>query len=634
MQQQTNTNTSNLQVKLITDARKLLEKVRSQQLLSADSSFDSSFLFDQPVQDSKDAVIVKRDSADNNDTIEIIHCHDNNQQKQHQQQQQHQQQHKSSSSASLKMTIDALGGSDTSSSFNLESSSNKNMSSSPISRQQQQQQQQRSFITKSTVDFLDDSFLPTTTTIAATATAASATTTTDLPENIGVQILPTIPSQSNDENVMIGNGNVIFENKDMIHEYNQLQLLQQELHHQEQPQSQRSQENESNESSSVEKLQEENMKLKRENYHLNEEMNDFEYKLYCLEHTLGIIEDVEKSQKECNKYEYDDTRDDDVAKSTLMPIVASTNENGEDGGRDEPGRVAQDRLSPITAMVAEAVISSTGVVSSTMNLNSVTTSLGRDGPPLSPTKSIRKSKQQQAQEIKILRENNEKMVTAIKALAQATIAQTRKHYLYKKRHHMTKQMVVEENEKLNQLMAEKEKVQSEFYETRSNLLKEKDVREELSSEIQFLAKKNNVLRQERQMHEDMRMQILDRVEFRDDAASVLSRLSESSCFPILQTITESGTDGIGVGGSNSIGSSRRGSGGGSSSSSGRRRSQRLTKDKNVEKLIFKLISQLKKRDAKIEKLEKKLQITMQYLQGALELEVARQDAEIASQTKE
>ena len=46
----------------------------------------------------------------------------------------------------------------------------------------------------------------------------------------------------------------------------------------------------------------------------------------------------------------------------------------------------------------------------------------------------------------------------------------------------------------------------------------------------------------------------------------------------------------------------------------------------MEKLILKLISQLKKRDGKIEKLEKKLKITMQYLQGALELEVARQDA--------
>ena len=40
MQQQTSP-TTNVQIKLITDARKLLEKVRSQQCLSADSSLDS-----------------------------------------------------------------------------------------------------------------------------------------------------------------------------------------------------------------------------------------------------------------------------------------------------------------------------------------------------------------------------------------------------------------------------------------------------------------------------------------------------------------------------------------------------------------------------------------------------------------
>ena len=51
---------------------------------------------------------------------------------------------------------------------------------------------------------------------------------------------------------------------------------------------------------------------------------------------------------------------------------------------------------------------------------------------------------------------------------------------------------------------------------------------------------------------------------------------------------------------------------------------------NVEKLVFKLISQLKKRDEKIAKLEKKLKISMQYLEGALELEVSRQDAEITA----
>ncbi len=509
--QKQSTTTSNLQVKLITDARKLLEKVRSQQVLSADSSFDSSFLFD-PIQDPKEIGIVFKKSSDDD------------------------QQHKQMSSPPLNLTIedlDLLAGSSASSSFRSGMDHRAMNNISPISKPNEPNKVKN-------------------TTNTNTSSIRNPPQTV-IPDNFDIALEDDFKQDALDAR----------------------------------PQS-------SPEESSVEKLQEENMKLKRENYQLNEEMNDFEYKLYCLEHTLGIIEDVEKSSKDMDHGKRDNQQD------AGMPSISENNELN--NFKPLPQDQANDRLSPITAMVANAVIAGAGVegVEEMDLMNSTLSHSGRDGPPQTPF-----SKSQE-EEIRVLRENNEKMVTAIKALAQATIAQTRKHYLYKKRHRMTKQMAMEESEKLSQLMIEKEKVQSEFFETRANFLKERDIKEELSTEIQLMAKKNNQLRKEKQRHEDTRIRILDRVEFRDDAATVLSRISDSSCFPILQTITESGP------------TSKMG-----------RTQQRSSKDKNVEKLIFKLISQLRKRDTKIEKLQKKLKITMSYLQEALELEVARQDAEIA-----
>ncbi len=529
MQQQTNS-TSNLQIKLITDARKLLEKVRSQQLLSADSSFDSSFLF-ETMQDSKEVgmglggggTTIKKDSS-GEDNKKHIH-------------------------PPLEFNIEGFGGSSTSSSFNV--NGRKDISVSPQTSSKKSEP------------------------LVSTNANTNANTNDDYDDMDGDAFLllplPAIPQS-------IGDGKLASVAEDEI------------INHQIMSDSPR---HDSDNGRNVMKLHEENMKLKQENYQLNEEMNDFEYKLYCLEHTLGIIEDVEKSHKD---YDIGQQQNTNNKRSIDVPKTNNTDLNNDFLPLASSSHEAKDRLSPITALVADAVLSGTGMNNENANIFS---SAGRDGPPSSPNPIS----STHVDEIKVLRENNEKMVTAIKALAQATISQTRKHYLYKKRHHMTKQMVVEESEKLNQLMVEKDKVQSEYYETRSKFLKEKDMREELSNEIQHIAKKNNLLRKEKQMHEDMRVKILDRVEFRDDTASVLSRISDSSCFPILQTITESGQ------------------------APKVRRNNKLSKDKNVEKLIFKLISQLKKRDAKIQKLEKKLKITMQYLQGALELEVARQDAE-------
>lgn len=586
MQQPTNASTSNLQIKLITDARKLLEKVRSQQLLSADSSFDSSFLFD-PMQDSKEYGVgthnnnagggtvgtagdnlMKKDSSDEDKKQSKIMTHPP---------------FEFLNDIEVQVVRSTNSKNSSTSSFHVEPRSSViSPPSSPSKNGPKMNNiQNNDYKYEIDEDMDGDAFLllP-----VPTSASASAPEQPSFPQSMNQTKLPSVAEHQ--ENNFIGD-------------------LRQDYSHNN---------NGSNNSGSVEKLQEENMKLKRENYHLNEEMSDFEYKLYCLEHTLGIIEDVEKSQKEYDNSDinhgrnnnHDTNNGNTTAKNSTMnqeeefnPLVSSTTTNT----NNEP----KDRLSPITAMVADAVISGSGI-----NERFNFTSAGRDGPPSSPTNTNTNNTttdhKSQAEEIKILRENNEKMVTAIKALAQATISQTRKHYLYKKRHNMTKQMVVEESEKLEKIMMEKEKVQSDYYQTRSQFLKEKDIRQELSEEIRLMAKKNNVLRKEKQKHEDMRMKILDRVEFRDDNASVLSRISDSSCFPILQTITESGQP--------------------TSSSMNMKRNSR--KDKNVEKLIFKLISQLKKRDAKIDKLEKKLKITMQYLQGALELEVARQDAEVAS----
>jgi hypothetical protein len=66
-------------------------------------------------------------------------------------------------------------------------------------------------------------------------------------------------------------------------------------------------------------------------------------------------------------------------------------------------------------------------------------------------------------ELKMLRENNEKMLYAIKALSKATTIQTRKHYHYKRKFGHTRKNLVEGNIKLSQLEVEKEEVMSNFY---------------------------------------------------------------------------------------------------------------------------------------------------------------------------
>lgn len=486
MQQQTSP-TTNVQIKLITDARKLLEKVRSQQCLSADSSLDSSFLFDALTDIKEVDVEIKKGGK----------------------------------------TKDDLG---------LTTKFCKDKNPSEVN-----EDNEKSRLSPDLLSFLKEVNEP------------------ELQSN-------------NDDGRLVegpkGETNAISKG-DSKHVDNS-KKDETEIH---------------DDNKSVAELHSENVKLMRENYQLHEEMDDFEYKLYCLEHSLGIIQDVEESSKNLHlaRKDSDSTLESDLPNA--LPLGVTMGKEGDD-----------NRLSPITAMVADAILAGTGVVDV----------LGSKTESGNQKSSLTLVSTSQEDELKVLRQNNAKMVTAIKALAQATIAQTRKHYLYKKRHHMTKQMVAEESVKANQLMIERDQLTNEFYETRTKFLKEQDIREELSNELKDLVKKNSKLRKDKQRHEKMRQKILERVESRDDDISVLSRLSQSSCFPILQTITEAGP-------------------------AQAQKDEQSRRDKNLEKLIFKLISQLKKRDEKIKKLEKKLKITMQYLQGALELEVARQDADLATQ---
>ena len=537
MQQKSSSQTtSNLQIKLITDARKLLEKVRSQQALSADSSFDSSFLFDGIVspdlKDVKDALKKAKGSRSGNDgkrnqavnaidTPEALDIP-----------------HQVSEVSGDVSPPSPLSGSERSLSESRRESENENEDENENENEKSSNESNQEVSTSKDLDHGRP---------------------------------PKVPKQPKEPTITITKK------------------------HQHQP----------DDKSVEEILQDENIQLKQENSQLNREMDDFEYKLYCIEQTLGILEGVQKNSQDSNSIE---------SRNPSTGIGSRVNYQ-EDAQRPAPIPLGENpllpngmdynRLSPVTALLADSMISASGA----QDINKMNnTNYDRDAPTSSTQIFPEANKEN---EIRMLRENNEKMVTAIRALAQATVAQTRKHYLYKRRHRMTKKLFSEESGRNDQLMVEKEEAISSYYETRTSFLKEQDMREELASECQLLAKKNNTLRSERERQEEMRRKILDRVECRDDTASVLSRLSESSCFPILQTITENGQ-----------------------SHQHENRSDRSSRDhnnKNVEKLVFKLISQLKRRDGKIEKLQKKLKVSMQYLEGALELEVARQDADIVSQ---
>jgi len=126
--------------------------------------------------------------------------------------------------------------------------------------------------------------------------------------------------------------------------------------------------------------------------------------------------------------------------------------------------------------------------------------------------SVNSMSSRERKELKMLRENNEKMLFAIKALSRATAIQTRKHCHYKKKFGCTKKSLEQGTEKISQLIVDKKHQLSEFYEARANYLEEQDKREELSDSVQTLAKKMNVLRRQLIAEEEIKVTILDHMD--------------------------------------------------------------------------------------------------------------------------
>jgi hypothetical protein len=103
------------------------------------------------------------------------------------------------------------------------------------------------------------------------------------------------------------------------------------------------------------------------------------------------------------------------------------------------------------------------------------------------------------------------MDTAIKTLARVTITQTKKFILYRRKYFMAKGAVIEESDRTKLAEEEKEKAKNAFYDARAQYLKEKDIREELSEEVQYLAKKNNKLRKENNIKLEAQQSTLDEI---------------------------------------------------------------------------------------------------------------------------
>lgn len=167
---------------------------------------------------------------------------------------------------------------------------------------------------------------------------------------------------------------------------------------------------------------------------------------------------------------------------------------------------------------------------------------------LTPTRHRRRRrhKQQKQQEQRILKiqeiiERN-RMINAIEALASLSITQSRKFYTYKSKYESIQKaydesknknnnednevVIIEKEEHQGQdvksptttppttiedLTKEVEDAKQNFYNARAQYLKEKDIREELSEEVQYLARKNNKVRKEKQKEIESRQAMLDEI---------------------------------------------------------------------------------------------------------------------------
>jgi len=141
-------------------------------------------------------------------------------------------------------------------------------------------------------------------------------------------------------------------------------------------------------------------------------------------------------------------------------------------------------------------------------------------------------------ELKILRGNNTQMLYAIKALSRATTLQTRKHYHYKRKFGHSRKNLVEGNQKMTQLLIEKNEVRSSFLQTRAQFLEEQDKREELSYSVKTLARTMNDLRKKLKAEEETKMTVLERIDEGSVSVASVSLASASQASVSLASTSE------------------------------------------------------------------------------------------------
>lgn len=193
-------------------------------------------------------------------------------------------------------------------------------------------------------------------------------------------------------------------------------------------------------------------------------------------------------------------------------------------------------------------------------------------------------RKQQEEKICELREEQGLMNHAIKVLSRVLIVQTKKYFLFRRKYILAKGDTIEERDKNIAAEKEKEEAKRNFYDARAQYLKEKDIREELSEEVQYLAKKNNIVRKEKNKEIEARQMILDDImNTWDDYAEYYSSTNS------VTTIQASNTGKKGES----------------------TREIESTRIKELENIVSQLTLQLKKRDAHLNFIKSQLEESKQ-----------------------
>merc|ERR1740136_465255 len=228
-------------------------------------------------------------------------------------------------------------------------------------------------------------------------------------------------------------------------------------------------------------LKKHNKRLQDENQSLKIEMQEFEHKLSYLEYALGVIDG------------------DGISSSDTSNFISPQNSDL----RVEQTATASPTAIATTAAIATATAAATAIATTTINkdkdkdkdriINDTAESSDiqkpsdekykldkherRDGHV---TKDSTALHDQHAEEIKRLLTKNDNMLTAIKALAKAALAQKHKHDVYKNKSNVAKKEVSSVNEQLKKALLEKHEAHSLF-------LQEKDKKDGVQDEINRLA---------------------------------------------------------------------------------------------------------------------------------------------------